>query len=90
MNTPNLLAILDGADDSEEQTEKAYAELAQLNATIKAQREQQERTDKVLADSVHGVKQVVAWNKRLDELQAEVASLKNERDNMYLLFLMNC
>ena len=58
----------------------ASAELAQLLDLIKSLKEQQARTDKVLADSAHGVAQTVAWNKRLDELQAENRKLEDERD----------
>jgi septal ring factor EnvC (AmiA/AmiB activator) len=76
--TPALDAILDGADDSDAQTAIAQAELAKLRRIIKEQQEQMERTEKVLADSMHGVKQVLAWNKRLDELQAENTRLKEE------------
>lgn len=63
---------------TEKQADAASEELARLLEIIQAQREQMERTEKILADSVHGVKQTIAWNKRLDELQAENKRLKEQ------------
>jgi ribonuclease HI len=79
-NTPTIHACIDQviADPcgSGTMADDARVELSQLLDHIKALKEQQARTDKVLADSVHGVKQTLAWNKRLDELQAENKALK--------------
>jgi len=91
METPKLYQLLSDCERlSISVHEEAGIELANLHAHIKALKEQQERTDKVLADSVHGIKQTVAWNKRLDELQQEIAILKiqlaeakGERDTLY-------
>jgi len=63
---------------SEELLDIANAEVAKLRRIIKEQQEQMARTEKVLADSEHGVKQILAWNKRLDELQAENKRLQDE------------
>lgn len=54
MNTPNcinLCAILDGADDDDDQTNAAYAELNKLCDTIKAQQEEIESLKMLLAES---------------------------------------
>lgn len=75
--TPGLDHLLDDCERLAISVhETARAELAKLRRIIKEQQEQAARTDKILADSTHGVKQVLAWNKRLDELQAENKQLK--------------
>ena len=50
LSCPNIAAILDGADDSEEQTDKALKELARLYAVIQAQREQMDRTERAMVE----------------------------------------
>ena len=82
LSCPNVVACINRqigmSKSSTEVAELAIKELARLREVIKAQREQMERTEKVLADSALGVKQTLAWNKRLDELQAENKRLKEQ------------
>lgn len=76
-NLRNILVMLQ-KHDHEEVADAAGRELSRLLEIIKAQREQMERTQRVLDDSVFGIKQTLAWNKRLDELVAENKSLKEQ------------
>jgi len=80
LNCHAIHKLIKDADGSGffEDAELAAGELVKLQTYIKSLKEQQARTDKVLADSVHGVKQTLAWNKRLDELQAENKRLVEE------------
>lgn len=77
-NNPSCPAIRQLINNSkdEELANKATDELNYINEFINAFRQQLELTQKALDNSALGIDQVLKWNNRLDELQAEIKKLK--------------